>query len=96
MSEGRALQVGDTPSVYRRPDSIRVAELFSDPPLNTVQIEKKDGSVAYGGGGTAPANGLYAGLRDGPYRVGFRAHQLAVANGGHGGPAIMSSPRPWR
>ncbi len=43
MSEGRALQVGDTPSVYRRPDSIRVAELFSDPPLNTVQIEKKDG-----------------------------------------------------
>ena len=84
MSEGRALQVGDTPSVYRRPDSIRVAELFSDPPLNTVQIEKKDGSVVYGGGGTAPANGLYAGLGDGPYRVGFRAHQLAVANGGAG------------
>jgi glycerol transport system ATP-binding protein len=87
MSEGRALQVGDTPSVYRRPDSIRVAELFSDPPLNTVQIEKKDGSVVYGGGGTAPANGLYAGLDDGPYRVGFRAHQLAVANGGANGGA---------
>ncbi len=81
MSEGRALQVGDTPSVYRRPDSIRVAELFSDPPLNTVQIEKKNGSVVYGGGATAPASGLYAGLGDGPYRVGFRAHQLAVANG---------------
>ena len=93
MSEGRALQVGDTPSVYRRPDSIRVAELFSDPPLNTVQIEKKDESVVYGGGGTAPANGLYAGLGDGPYRVGFRAHQLAVANGGAGHHA---SPRPWR
>jgi glycerol transport system ATP-binding protein len=84
MSEGRALQVGDTPSVYRRPDSIRVAELFSDPPLNTVQIEKKGGSVVYGGGGTAPANGLYARLSDGPYRVGFRAHQLAVADGGAG------------
>jgi len=81
MSEGRALQVGDTPSVYRRPDSLKVAELFSDPPLNVVQIEKKDGAVVYGGGGTAPANGLYAGLGDGPYRVGFRAHQLVVANG---------------
>ncbi len=81
MSEGRALQVGDTPNVYRRPNDIRVAELFSDPPLNTVDIEKKDGSVVYGGGGTAPANGLYAGLGDGPYRVGFRAHQLAMANG---------------
>jgi glycerol transport system ATP-binding protein len=84
MAEGRALQVGDTPSVYRRPDSIRVAELFSDPPLNTVRIEKKDGSVVYDGGGSAPANGLYAGLGDGPYRVGFRAHQLAIANGGAG------------
>ena len=37
LSEGRVLQVGDTPSVYRRPDSLRVAELFSDPPLNTVR-----------------------------------------------------------
>ena len=81
MSEGRALQVGDTPSVYRRPESLRVAELFSDPPLNTVTIEKKDGSVVYGGGGMAPANGLFAGLSDGPYSVGFRAHQLTVANG---------------
>src|SRR5437899_1454186 len=84
MSEGRALQVGDTPGVYRRPDNLRVAKLFSDPPLNTVQIEKKNGSVAYAGGVTAPANGLYAGLADGPYSVGFRAHQLAVANGAVG------------
>ena len=84
MSEGRALQVGGTSSVYRRPDSLRVAELFSDPPLNTVAIEKKDGAVSYAGGGTAPANGLYAGLADGPYSVGFRAHQLALADGAAG------------
>ena len=84
LSEGRALQVGGTSSVYRRPDSIRVAELFSDPPLNTVGIEKKNGAVTYGGGGTAPANGLYAGLTDGSYSVGFRAHQLALADGATG------------
>jgi glycerol transport system ATP-binding protein len=81
LSEGRALQVGSTPSVYRRPDSLKVAELFSDPPINTVPIEKKDGAVVYGGGARAPANGLYARLDDGSYSVGFRAHQLAVANG---------------
>src|ERR1700716_262092 len=81
LSEGRALQVGGTSSVYRRPDSLRVAELFSDPPLNTVGIAQKDRAVVYGGGGTAPANGLYAGLADGPYSVGFRAHQLAVTHG---------------
>ncbi|MBV8406891.1 MAG: ABC transporter ATP-binding protein [Alphaproteobacteria bacterium] len=82
LSEGRALQTGETSAVYHRPESLRVAELFSDPPLNTVTVEKRNGSVAYHGGGNAPANGLYAALKDGPYRVGFRAHQLAVANGG--------------
>ena len=61
LSEGRALQVGGTSSVYRRPDSIRVAELFSDPPLNTVGIEKKNGAVTYGGGGTAPPTGSMPG-----------------------------------
>src|ERR1700716_2986298 len=81
MWEGEILQAGETSKVYRRPDSLRVAELFSDPPLNTVGIAQKDRAVVYGGGGTAPANGLYAGLADGPYSVGFRAHQLAVTHG---------------
>jgi glycerol transport system ATP-binding protein len=85
LSEGRVLQTGKTPTVYHRPESLRVAELFSDPPLNTVAVEKKDGSVAYHGGSTAPANGLYAALQDGTYRVGFRAHQLALANGAANG-----------
>jgi len=79
--EGRTLQTGDTAAVYRHPDSLRVAQVFSDPPLNTVEIEKANGSIVYAGGERAPANGLYAGLGDGAYRVGFRAHQLEVANG---------------
>ncbi len=60
---------------------MRVAQVFSDPPLNIVGIEKHNGSVQYAGGVQAPATGLYAGLGDGAYRVGFRAHQLEVANG---------------
>ncbi len=66
MWEGQVLQAGDT---------------STDPPLNIVGIEKKNGFVQYAGGIKAPAGGLYAGLADGPYRVGFRAHQLEVANG---------------
>jgi len=81
MWEGKILQVGQTASVYRRPDTMRVAQVFSDPPLNIVGIEKHNGSVQYAGGVQAPASGLYAGLGDGAYRVGFRAHQLEVANG---------------
>ena len=81
MWEGEILQAGDTLSVYRRPQSLRVAEVFSDPPLNKVGVEKKDGSIHYATGERAPANGLYRELADGDYNVGFRAHQLAAATG---------------
>jgi glycerol transport system ATP-binding protein len=81
MWEGEILQAGETSKVYRHPDTLRVAQVFSDPPLNIVGIEKSNGSVQYAGGVKAPASGLYAGLGDGTYRVGFRAHQLEVANG---------------
>jgi glycerol transport system ATP-binding protein len=65
--------------------------VFSDPPLNIVGIEKKNGSVQYAGGINAPATGLYAGLADGAYRVGFRAHQLEVANGAAGRHAFSAT-----
>src|SRR3954452_15083975 len=81
MWQGEVLQHGETPRVYRHPDTLRVAQVFSDPPLNIVGIEKKNGFVQYAGGISAPASGLYAKLGDGAYRVGFRAHQLEVANG---------------
>jgi glycerol transport system ATP-binding protein len=55
--------------------------VFSDPPLNVIGIEKKNGAVEYAGGVKAPSTGLYAKLADGIYRVGFRAHQLEIANG---------------
>src|SRR5580698_2141825 len=81
MWEGQVLQVGGTPKIYRHPETMRVAQVFSDPPLNIVGIQKHSGSVQYAGGISAPASGLYAGLADGAYRVGFRAHQLEIANG---------------
>ena len=84
MWEGQVLQAGETSSVYRRPETMRVAQVFSDPPLNIVPIQKRNGNVAYAGGVEVPASGLYAGLADGEYRVGFRAHQLEIANGAAG------------
>src|SRR3954453_8427448 len=91
MWEGQVLQAGDTSKVYRHPDTLRVAQVFSDPPLNIVGIEKKSGTVQYAGGVLAPAAGLYAALSDGSYRVGFRAHQLEVAKGIAGGHAFHAT-----
>src|SRR5216684_4305360 len=47
MWEGNILQAGETSKVYRHPDTLRVAQVFSDPPLNIVGIEKRSGSVQY-------------------------------------------------
>ncbi len=91
MWEGEILQSGETAKVYRHPDTLRVAQVFSDPPLNLVGIEKRNGSVKYAGGVEAPALGLYAGLDDGSYRVGFRAHQLELANGVAGRHAFQAT-----
>src|SRR4051794_34156916 len=96
MWEGEVLQAGETAKVYRHPDTMRVAQVFSDPPLNVVGVKKSSGSVQYAGGVQAPASGLYAGLADGAYRVGFRAHQLELANGiadRHAFPPRCRSPR---
>src|SRR3954468_9395575 len=54
MWEGEILQAGETPKVYHRPDTLRVAQVFSDLPLNIVGIEKSKGSVQYAGGVKAP------------------------------------------
>jgi glycerol transport system ATP-binding protein len=91
MWEGEVLQAGDTSRVYRHPETLRVAQVFSDPPLNIVGVKKSGGSVQYAGGVQAPASGLYAGLADGPYRVGFRAHQIELANGVAGRHAFHAS-----
>src|SRR3954452_5915288 len=91
MWEGKALQIGEKPNVYRHPDTMRVAQVFSDPPLNIVGIEKKNGSVQYAGGIQAPASGLYASLGDGACRVCFRAHQLDLATGVAGRHAFQAT-----
>ena len=82
--EGAVMQTGETPAVYHRPDTLRVAQVFSDPPLNLIQVEKTNGAINYGDNQRADASGLYAGLGDGNYSVGFRAHQIGV-NGGSSG-----------
>jgi glycerol transport system ATP-binding protein len=81
MWEGESLQMGPTSKVYRRPDTLRVAQVFSDPPLNTVAVERTGDEIVYGGRVRKPAAGLYATLPPGAYQVGFRAHQLELSSG---------------
>ena len=82
LFEGRLTQFGPTAMVYRRPDDITTARVFSDPPLNTIAATKSGAAVALATGGAIPATHGFAALPDGTYTIGFRAHQLALGDVG--------------
>jgi glycerol transport system ATP-binding protein len=78
LFEGAVTQFGPTPMVYRRPQDLTTARVFSDPPLNVVSARKAGGSVTLGTGATGRAAGAFAGVPDGSYKAGFRAHHLSL------------------
>ena len=78
LDEGKALQVGPTLEVYHRPASVRVGEVFSDPPMNLVAGRVEDGNLRLDGDIIVPRAGHLADLATGSYRFGIRANHLFV------------------
>lgn len=76
--EGRITQFGPTPEVYRRPVDMETARVFSDPPMNFLQISKTGGRIMFGEGQSAAATGKLAQLEDGRYIAGFRPNHLEI------------------
>jgi glycerol transport system ATP-binding protein len=80
IDEGRLLQLGPALDVYRYPNSERVAEIFSDPQLNVLDLE-----VRAGGRGRVGVDSEFAlshtlrELTPGKYRIGVRANHLHLA-----------------
>ncbi|WP_181704467.1 ABC transporter ATP-binding protein [Chthonobacter albigriseus] len=76
LSEGRVTQVGPTIDVFNRPVDLLTAETFSDPPLNTLRVEKRGSAFVHPHGLTVPVGAGHGGLADGAYTLGFRPHHL--------------------
>ncbi|WP_417255091.1 ABC transporter ATP-binding protein [Celeribacter sp.] len=76
--EGRVTQFGPTPSVYRQPVDATTARVFSDPPMNFLQIAKTGEQLMFGDGQSTKATGKLADLPDGRYMAGFRPNHLEI------------------
>ncbi|WP_417257093.1 ABC transporter ATP-binding protein [Celeribacter halophilus] len=76
--EGRVTQFGPTPSVYRQPIDATTARVFSDPPMNFLQIAKTGEQLMFGDGQSTKATGKLADLPDGRYMAGFRPNHLEI------------------
>lgn len=85
MDAGELLQYGPTAEVFHRPQSIRVARAFSDPPMNLVPAQATEGGVMLSGGVKVPAvlparamGALTLGARAGALRLQPRPGDVAL------------------
>ena len=82
MHEGRVTQFGETPEVYRRPADLLTARVFSDPPINTAAVLKKDGMFVLNAQVGWAAEGTQKDLPDGAYDMAIRPHNVTLSKDG--------------
>jgi glycerol transport system ATP-binding protein len=83
MDEGRVLQTGPTPEVYRNPGTKRVAEVFSDPPINFLKGSIQADTARIGHDIEFPLEDYMKGLSEGNYTFGVRSNHLFLSRKGN-------------
>ena len=85
VHEGRITQYGPNGAVYRSPNDLTTARVFSDPPINTADVVKQGDRIRLSARVSWTADGSLRTLPDGAYTIGLRPHHVLPAPGrGHG------------
>jgi glycerol transport system ATP-binding protein len=79
IDEGRILQTGTTPHVYHHPATLKVAEVFSDPPINYIAGNVAGDRAQLGQNIQIPLNGHLKSLSEGDYQFGIRSNHLFLS-----------------
>ncbi len=90
LDKGRVAQFGPTLEVYQRPNSVRVAEVFSDPPINLMLVRLEGEQCYLSEKATFTRPDHMRSLPSGAYRVGVRANHLSI-NGKTGHGAVLAA-----
>lgn len=73
---GQITQYGETAAVYRQPSSLRAAKVFSDPPINSAQVTKKEGRIYLNDQISWAVTPSQEHIADGNYNMAVRAHHI--------------------
>jgi len=76
MDNGAVTQFGTTSEIYRKPENLSAARVFSDPPINVAEIVKAGQIARLNTGVTWELVGPATDLPDGPYTVAVRPHHV--------------------
>jgi glycerol transport system ATP-binding protein len=82
LHEGRITQFGPTVEIYRKPNTLLSAQVFSDPPMNTTKVTKRGSKLAVFNGTSWPAGAAASRLADGDYTIGLRPHHVTPGETG--------------
>lgn len=77
LFEGRVTQFGPTGALYREPQDLVTAQVFSDPPINMAPVRKQGDTFLMSDAVRWPAAGAWSGLSDGDYTLGLRPHGVS-------------------
>ena len=76
MADGQVTQFGPTAEIYRNPDNLKAAQVFSDPPINAAAVTKSGAEARLASGESWRLEGAAASLPDGAYTVAVRPHRV--------------------
>lgn len=82
LDEGRILQTGTTQTVYRNPATVKVAEVFSDPPINFLPGRIEGKTARIGQDITVPLEAAKQHLAGGDYLFGIRSNHFFLSRNG--------------
>ena len=91
MREGRITQFGAAGDVYRKPVDLDTAQVYSEPPMNTMPVRKRGEHIVFGDGRQFPISGAVRAITDGDYELGIRAHYVVPQRAGSEAPAISGN-----
>ena len=77
MDDGHVTQFGPTAEIYRKPENLTAARVFSDPPINAAEITKTGNTAKLNTGVGWRMEGQAAQLPDGRYTMALRPHHVA-------------------
>ena len=78
VHEGRITQYGATAQIFRTPNTLLTARVFSDPPINTAIVNKIGDTFVLADAVRWPVTEKYAGMADGNYTLGLYPHHITL------------------
>ena len=82
LDEGKVLQVGPAKEIFENPNSLKVAEISNDPPMNIIEAKISDNQIRFEGIDVDAPQHLSKLTEDG-LKIGLRSSDIELNENGH-------------